>query len=236
MQIVVDLAATGPLNLGTYTTAQVLAVNGPSPGLPAVEPLVLAEAVRSLVAIGMAVRVEGSDELDVQGDLGVVRTIQKRSRLVVGAVFRGGRDKSPWHLVLLPQPEGVTLLGEVDALGLHQFTAVQTAAARKRLEDALPEGKAAEPDDGVPVAEQVERADESASVSVVSFSESGAEATVQLLALRAGVSLRVLQHSGDRDWRDLKVDRVGMLKVVDDLVGPALTMPKPPFPAGRALT
>ena len=53
----VELTRTGPLALGTFTTAQILAVNGPAPGLPVPEPAVLAEAVRGLVARGMAVPV-----------------------------------------------------------------------------------------------------------------------------------------------------------------------------------
>jgi hypothetical protein len=221
VKIVVDLVQTGPLVLGTYTTAQVLAVNGPSPELPAPEPPVLAEAVRSLVAIGMAVPVAGSDEIDVQGDLGVVLTIQKRSRLVVDVVYRGHRDDRPWHLVLLPQPEGVTLLGSVDELGLHHFTVVKSADARGRLAEQLPAGKPESSAGDSPVEARVEQADDAALITVARFSESGLESTTDLVAFRAGDGFQALRRdSSEADWQDLHVDKGGLMESLDGLIGP----------------
>jgi hypothetical protein len=52
IETLVGLVETGPLALGTFTTAQILAVNGPAPGLPVPEPAVLAEAVVILLPGG----------------------------------------------------------------------------------------------------------------------------------------------------------------------------------------
>lgn len=223
----VELTRTGPLALGTFTTAQILAVNGPAPGLPVPEPAVLAEAVRGLVARGMAVPVADSDEIDVQGDLGLVLTIQHRSRLLIDVVFRGRGEDRSWHLVLLPQPEGVTLVGTIDPLGLHHLTMHVTGDAVARLEKELPRGKAAAVADDRPIEDQVRRADESALVSVVRFSDSAAISSTDLALLRAGDTLRVLRRRADdaQVWDDLRLDHAGALAAIAELAAPLLAEP-----------
>jgi len=223
----VELTRTGPLALGTFTTAQILAVNGPAPGLPVPEPAVLAEAVRGLVARGMAVPVTGSDEIDVQGDLGLVLTIQHRSRLLIDVVFRGRGEAQAWHLVLLPQPEGVTLVGTIDPLGLHHLTMHVTGDAVARLEKELPRGRAAEVADDRPIEDQIRRADASALVSVVRFSDSAAIGSTDLALLRAGEVLRVLRRSADdaQSWDDLRLDHAGALAAIAELAAPLLDQP-----------
>ena len=198
MRTIVGLVETGPLALGSFTTAQILAVNGPAPGLPVPEPAVLAEAVRGLVARGLAVPVEGSDEIDVQGDLGLVLTVQKRTRLLVDVVFRGRSEQRPWHLVLLPQAERVTLIDAMDRLGLHHMTMVKTADAVERLRSELPSGKVVA---GVaaPAEERAEQSDEAALVSVVRFSDEAPTGSDDLMVLRKGEEVQLLQRTGGSD-------------------------------------
>ena len=56
---VADLVATGPVDMGAFTQAEMAVVLGDVPALAGVEEAVLAEAVRSLAARGVLHRVPG---------------------------------------------------------------------------------------------------------------------------------------------------------------------------------
>lgn len=222
----VELAATGPLALGTFTTAQVLAVNGPAPGIPVPEPEVLAEAVRGLVARGLAVPVPRSDEIDVRGDLGILLTLQRRSRLLVDVVLRGRSAQDHRHLVLLPQSEGVTLFASIDTLGLHHLTMLTTTGSVERLGEALPHGRPAEAPDDRPVETQIERADEAALISVVRFSDERPESSVDVVLLRSGDRLRALRRDGADvpEWSAAPLGPGSGMDLVAGLAGPLLAV------------
>lgn len=197
---IVELVQTGPLALGAFTTAEILAVNGPAPGLPVPEPAVLAEAVRGLVARGLAVPVDGSDQIDVQGDLGLVLTLQQRTRLVVDIMFRGDEAQRPPHVVLLPQPEGITLIDSVDRIGLHHMVAVPTGEAVDRLREELPHGKAGAASEA-PVEDQIAAADDAVLITVARFSDAAPASSEDLVAVKTGAEVRIMRRAAaDAPW------------------------------------
>ena len=222
IKTLVGLVETGPLSLGAFTTAQILAVNGTAPGMPAPEPAVLAEAVRGLVARGMAVPVDGSDEIDVRGDLGLLLTLQRRSRLLVDVVFRGRGEQRPWHLALVPQPEGVTLWGTIDPLGLHHLTLYQTADAVARLQQELPQGRVEVDNADGEVEERIEGAKESALVSVVRFSDSAPVSSDDLVIIDTGDQIEVLRRaSREEPWLPTGVAETGLMGLIREMAPPS---------------
>ena len=198
-------------------------MNGTAPGMPAPEPAVLAEAVRGLVARGMAAPVDGSDEIDVWGDLGLLLTLQRRSRLLVDVVFRGRGEQRPWHLALVPQPEGVTLWGTIDPLGLHYLTLYQTADAVARLQKELPQGRVAMDNADREVEERVERAKESALVSVVRFSDAAPVSSDDLVIIKTGDQIEVLRRaSREEPWLPTGVAETGLMGLIREMASPLL--------------
>ena len=67
-----ELVATGRVDLGAFTQAEMAVVLGDVPALAGVQDVVLAEAVRSLAARGILHRVPGEDSAEVVGDLGLL--------------------------------------------------------------------------------------------------------------------------------------------------------------------
>ena len=138
---VVSLVATGAVPLGGYTLAEIDAVSGivhfleEEPG-----PELVAEAVRSLAARNLITTSEGSDQIQVRGDLGVALAFQQRARTVVDARITGSEPDRPWRFVLMPHPEGVTLEILIDALGIHFYSLRAAEDALDRLWDRLPSG------------------------------------------------------------------------------------------------
>jgi hypothetical protein len=138
---VVDLVHTGPVPFGAYTLAEIAAVNGVISFLerePA--PELVAEAVRSLAARNLITTAPGEDDVEVRGDLGIALAFQERSRLAVDVRLTGTQPDEPWRIVLLPQPEGVTLEVMIDALGIHFYWLRLTGDALDRLVERLPHG------------------------------------------------------------------------------------------------
>ena len=137
----VDLVETGPVLLGAYTLAEIDAVGAiehlfeekPAPEL-------IAEAVRSLAARNLISTDEGSDELQVRGDLGIATAVQHRSRIAIDARVTGTRPDEPWRFILMPQPEGITLEVLIDALGIHFYSLRGHDEALERLWERLPAG------------------------------------------------------------------------------------------------
>jgi hypothetical protein len=141
IEAVVELVHTGPVPLGAYTLAEIAAVNGVISFLerePA--PELVAEAVRSLAARNLITSAPGQDDVEVRGDLGIALAFQERSRLAVDARITGTQPDEPWRIVLLPQPEGVTLEVMIDALGIHFYWLRLTGEALDRLLDKVPHG------------------------------------------------------------------------------------------------
>jgi hypothetical protein len=138
---VVDLVDTGPVLLGAYTSAELTAVDAVVDFLesrPSDE--VLAEAVRSLAARELLVASDGDEQLQVRGDLGIAVAFQQRSRVVLDARVSGTEAGEPWRMLLLPQPEPITLLIRIDALGVHDLGLFPADKALDQLVDWLPRG------------------------------------------------------------------------------------------------
>ncbi|WP_338750617.1 hypothetical protein [Janibacter alittae] len=137
----VDLVETGPVLLGAYTLAEIDAVGAidhlfedkPAPEL-------IAEAVRSLAARNLISTDRGSEELKVRGDLGIATAVQHRSRTAIDARVTGTEPDQPWRVILMPQPEGITLEVLIDALGIHFYSLRGHQEALERLWERLPSG------------------------------------------------------------------------------------------------
>ncbi len=139
---VVELVHTGPVPLGAYTLAEIAAVNGVISFLEREPPPELvAEAVRSLAARNLITTAPGEEDVEVRGDLGIALAFQERSRLALDTRLTGTKPDEPWRIVLLPQPEGVTLEVMIDALGIHFYWLRLTGEALDRLLERLPHGK-----------------------------------------------------------------------------------------------
>jgi len=138
---VVNLVGTGPVPLGAYTPAEIAAVGGLIDWLehePGPEPL--AEAVRSLAARDLITTETGDEHIEVRGDLGIGLAFQQRSRIVLDARMTGTEPDTPWRVLLLPQPERITLEVRIDALGIHFYSLRKTSEALRRLTEQLPRG------------------------------------------------------------------------------------------------
>ena len=124
---VVNLVGTGPVPLGAYTPAEIAAVGGLIDWLerePGPEPL--AEAVRSLAARDLITTETGEEHIEVRGDLGIGLAFQQRSRVVLDARMTGTEPDTPWRILLMPQPEQITLEVRIDALGIHFYSLRKT--------------------------------------------------------------------------------------------------------------
>ena len=138
---VVNLVGTGPVPLGAYTPAEIAAVGGLIDWLerePGPEPL--AEAVRSLAARDLITTETGDEHIEVRGDLGIGLAFQQRSRIVLDARMTGTEPDTPWRVLLMPQPERITLEVRIDALGIHFYSLRKTSEALRRLTEQLPRG------------------------------------------------------------------------------------------------
>lgn len=141
IKAVVNLVGTGPVPLGAYTPAEIAAVGGLIDWLerePGPEPL--AEAVRSLAARDLITTETGDEHIEVRGDLGIALAFQQRSRMVLDARMTGTEPDTPWRVLLLPQPERITLEVRIDALGIHFYSLRKTSEALRRLTEQLPRG------------------------------------------------------------------------------------------------
>ncbi len=138
---VLHLVSTGPVPLGGYSLAEMVAVDAVVDFLdqmPSEDEV--AEAVRSLAARQLLVALPETDRLQVRGDLGIAVVFQQRARSVVDARVTGTEPGQPWRTLLLPQPEGVALEVLIDALGVHELSLRETSDALRRLRERLPSG------------------------------------------------------------------------------------------------
>ena len=191
IEAVLHLVSTGPVPLGGYSLAEMVAVDAVVDfldELPSEEAV--AEAVRSLAARQLLVAVPGMDSLQVRGDLGIAVVFQQRARSVIDARVNGTEPGKPWRTLLLPQPEGVALEVLIDALGVHELSLRETDDALRRLRERLPNGDP-ERDSGDSDA-VLAAAKRSALLTVTRYSASG---STEMAELSADI---VLADQGDR--------------------------------------
>lgn len=181
IEAVLHLVSTGPVPLGGYSLAEMVAVDAVVDFLdemPSEEEV--AEAVRSLAARQLLVALPGGDRLQVRGDLGIAVVFQQRARSVIDARVTGTEPGEPWRTLLLPQPEGVALEVLIDALGVHELSLREIDEALRRLRGRLPGGDperdSADPD------QVLGSAGRSALVTVTQYSASGSTETAELAA------------------------------------------------------
>ena len=198
IEAVLHLVSTGPVPLGGYSLAEMVAVDAVVDFLdemPSEEAV--AEAVRSLAARQLLVTLPDTERLQVRGDLGIAVVFQQRARSVVDARVNGTEPGKPWRTLLLPQPEGVALEVLIDALGVHELSLRETDDALRRLRERLPNGQperdSAEPDAVLAAAER------SALLTVTQYSASGSTETAELSAdiVLAGLGDRLYVFTRD---------------------------------------
>jgi hypothetical protein len=144
---VVNLVGTGPVLLGAYTIAELTAVDAIVDFLEArPSDEVLAEAVRSLAARQLLVAGPPGEQVQVRGDLGIAVAFQQRARTVLDARATGTEPGEPWRILLLPQPERISLVVRIDALGVHELGLYTLDEALGLLETLLPHGPRADAD------------------------------------------------------------------------------------------
>jgi hypothetical protein len=188
---VLHLVSTGPVPLGGYSLAEMVAVDAVVDFLDEMpSEAELGEAVRSLAARQLLVALPETESLQVRGDLGIAVVFQQRARSVIDVRVTGTEPGQPWRTLLLPQPEGVALEVLIDALGVHELSLRRTDEALRRLGERLPNGEA-EHDSAEP-SEVLADAERSALLTVTHYSASGSTETADLSADI------VLAQQGDR--------------------------------------
>lgn len=144
---IAELVATGPVDLGAYTQAEMAVVLGDVPALAGVEDLVLAEAVRSLAARGVLHRVPGSDAAEVVGDLGLLVALVSHS---VGTmdIRRGhaGEADAPWRWLISLFRNRVVGIDRIDPLGLHRLSLYSMGGIAKVVVERMIDGRAKVPE------------------------------------------------------------------------------------------
>jgi hypothetical protein len=181
IEAVLHLVSTGPVPLGAYSLAEMVAVDAVVDFLdemPSEEQV--GEAVRSLAARQLLVALPETDRLQVRGDLGIAVVFQQRARSVVDVRVTGTEPGQPWRTLLLPQPEGVALEVLIDALGVHELSLREIDEALRGLRERLPNGDAER--DSADPNEVLTTAERSALVTVTQYSSSGATETAELSA------------------------------------------------------
>jgi hypothetical protein len=171
---IVDLVGTGPVELGAYTVAELTAVDAIVDFLAArPSDEVLAEAVRSLAARKLLVAGSAAEQVEVRGDLGIAVAFQQRARMVLDARATGTEPGEPWRILLLPQPERITMMIRIDALGLHDVSLRKLDEALKLLADWLPHGSIADPDPGLDPDGVLASAERSALITATRYTTQG---------------------------------------------------------------
>jgi hypothetical protein len=194
-----DLVATGPVDLGAYTQAEMAVVLGDVPALAGVQEEVLAEAVRSLAARGLLHRRPGESTVEIVGDLGLIVSLVASS---VGAmdVRRGhpGAPDEPWRWLISVFANDIAGVDRIDALGLHRLALHATHDLTRIIADRLIDGKARIPD---------------SSGSPVPVTNAEVRRATQRATTRWQVIQRVLRSDGTRLVVDAVVLRTGESRV-----------------------
>ncbi|MFF4247542.1 hypothetical protein ACFYY2_24175 [Streptomyces sp. NPDC001822] len=201
---VVNLVDTGPVLLGAYTVAELTAVDAIVDFLEArPSDEVIAEAVRSLAARQLLLAGDTGEQVRVQGDLGIAVAFQQRARKVLDARTTGSGPGEPWRILLLPQPERISLMVRIDALGVHQLGLYKVDEALDALTEWLPRGPAADSGDQADTEAVLAAAERSALVTVTDYTARGSAETAgssrDLVLARSGGRLHFLvRDPGDR--------------------------------------
>jgi len=171
---VMNLVNTGPVELGAYTVAELTAVDAIVDFLAArPSDEVIAEAVRSLAARKLLVAGSTAEQVEVRGDLGIATAFQQRARIVLDARSTGTEPGEPWRILLLPQPEPITMMVRIDALGVYEISLRKLGEALKLLAAWLPRGRAAHPDAGRDADAVLTSATRSALITVTRYTTRG---------------------------------------------------------------
>jgi hypothetical protein len=171
---IVSLVNTGPVELGAYTVAELTAVDAIVDFLAArPSDEVLAEAVRSLAARKLLVAGSAAEQVEVRGDLGIAAAFQQRARMVLDARATGTEPGEPWRILLLPQPERITMMVRIDALGIHEISLRKLGEAVKLVAAWLPRGRAADPDTRLDAKAVLASAERTALVTATRYTTEG---------------------------------------------------------------
>jgi hypothetical protein len=147
-----ELVATGPVDFGCYTQAELAVVLGEVPALAGLADDVLAEGVRSLAARGLLYRSPDGDHVDVAGELGLIAALTPLNLCVI-EIRRGhaGPPDQPWRWMIAVLPKGVAAVDRVDPLGLHRLSMISIDGLGRTVAERLIDGEAKIPeDDGEP--------------------------------------------------------------------------------------
>jgi hypothetical protein len=134
---------------------------------------VLAEAVRSLAARQLLVAGPPGAQVQVRGDLGIAVAFQQRARMVLDARATGTEPGEPWRILLLPQPERISLVVRIDALGIHELGLYTADEALGLLDALLPRGPRAETGADSDIDRVLAAAERSALVTVTPYTTQG---------------------------------------------------------------
>ena len=222
---IVNLVGTGPVELGAYTVAELTAVDAIVDFLAArPSDEVLAEAVRSLAARKLLIAGTAAEQVQVRGDLGIAVAFQQRARMVLDARATGTEPGEPWRILLLPQPEGITMMVRIDALGVHDLSLRKLDEALKLLADWLPRGSAAEASPGLDADGVLTSAERSALITVTRYTTQGsaeiAGASTDLILARQDGRLHAFSRDphhdgclvpGALDGKDVRESLAGLL-------------------------
>jgi hypothetical protein len=223
---VVHLVDTGPVPLGAYTAAELTAVDAIVDFLetrPSAD--VLAEAVRSLAARQLLVAGSSGQQVRVRGDLGIAVAFQQRSRMVLDARSTGTVAGEPWRILLLPQPEPISLMVRIDALGVHELGLYTLEDALRFVAEWLPRGEEAHPGAAADPDALLASAERSALITVTRYTTRGSEeiagASADLVLARQDGELHAFSRASvDRatlaprslDGGDVRETLAGMLR------------------------
>jgi hypothetical protein len=143
-----ELVATGPVDFGCFTQAELAVVMGEVPALAGLADDVLAEGVRSLAARGLLYRSPDGDHVDVAGELGLIAALTPLN-LSVLEIRRGhaGSPEEPWRWMVAMLPKGVAAVDRVDPLGLHRLAVISIERLGRTVAERLIDGPAKIPDD-----------------------------------------------------------------------------------------
>ena len=194
-----ELVATGPVDFGCYTQAELAVVMGEVPALAGLADDVLAEGVRSLAARGVLYRSPDGDHVDVAGELGLIAALTPLN-LSVFEIRRGhsGDPAEPWRWMIAILPKGVAAVDRVDPLGLHRLSMISIDGLGWTVARRLIDGEAKIPDeDGEP--------------APLTLAE--ARALVQQSEKRYQLAHRVRREDGTRLQTEFQILRTGPERV-----------------------
>jgi hypothetical protein len=160
--------------------------------------------------------------VQVRGDLGIAVAFEQRARVVLDARVTGTRPGEPWRVLLLPQPEKISLQYRIDALGIHEIGLYQLDQALDFLVGWLPGGRRANPDGAADIDSLLAAAERSARVTVTRYTTQGsaetAGASTDLVMARHDGRLHVLTRD-PADWARLIPAPAGDEDIRDTLAG-----------------